>query len=192
MAHNNQAAAAGTKKIKVVVGLGNPDPLLLKTYHNAGMLALPVLAKGFTDGPLVFKRYKDIFEYARAGALVFVRPLVFMNESGHAVKEALRVLDAVPGELAVAHDDSDITLGRFKIAEGGGAAGHNGIRSIIAHLNTEEFTRIRIGIRDEHEEHRKKAGDFVLSPITASNMEKMEAAFGDIAEELRKTMGGGA
>ncbi|MDR3582665.1 MAG: aminoacyl-tRNA hydrolase [Candidatus Pacebacteria bacterium] len=177
----------GKTKIRIVIGLGNPDPNLLGTYHNAGTIALPALAARLAPDapqPLAFKHYKGIFEYAPAGAFMFVKSLTYMNESGKAVKEALRVLKAKPREIAVAHDDSDLTIGNFKIAFGGGAAGHNGIRSIVAHLGTEDFTRIRIGIRDANEVQRKKAGDFVLSPIGKANMKKLETVFGEIAEKL--------
>ena len=185
MTHNTQGAG----KIKIVVGLGNPDPDLLHTYHNAGTLAILSLAARLAPdapAPLTFKRYKDIFEYASAGRFIFVKPLVYMNESGEAVKTALRVLKAKPGEIAIVHDDSDLTIGNFKIAFGGGAAGHNGIRSIVTHLKTEDFTRIRIGIRNANEVRRKKAGDFVLSPITGADMKKLEAVFENIAEEILK------
>jgi PTH1 family peptidyl-tRNA hydrolase len=195
MIPNTQAPKKkGPKDIKVIIGLGNPGSEYCNTYHNAGALALPVLAAHLAPDafdtnskistPLTFKRYKNIFEYATAGKFIFVKPLVFMNESGEAVKAALRVLKAKPYEIAVAHDDSDLTIGNFKIAFGGGAAGHNGIRSIVAHLKTEEFTRIRIGIRAANEITRKKAGDFVLSPITGTNMKKLEIVFEKIAEEL--------
>jgi PTH1 family peptidyl-tRNA hydrolase len=180
--------AKGAGKIKIIIGLGNPDPEYFHTYHNAGMLSLPVLAAHLMPdaaGPLIFKRYKDLFEYATMGTLVFVKPLVYMNDSGKAVKEALRVFKTKSDEIAVAHDDSDLTIGTFKIAFGGGAAGHNGIRSIVASIKTEAFTRIRIGIRDANEVHRKKAGDFVLSPISGPKMKKLEAVFVEIAEEIK-------
>jgi PTH1 family peptidyl-tRNA hydrolase len=190
MAPTTQALTKeGAREIKIIIGLGNPDPDLLLTYHNAGMLALATLAARLAPDapiPLLFKRYKDIFEYAAAGKFIFVKPLVYMNESGEAVKVALRVFKAKPEEIAVAHDDSDLTVGNFKITFGGGAAGHNGIRSIVAHLKTEAFTRIRIGIRDPNEVQRKKAGDFVLSPITGPKMKKLEAVFEKIAEEIEK------
>ncbi len=189
MAPIKQATEKNERKIRIIVGLGNPDPDLLITYHNAGMLALPALAARVAPehaGSLSFKRYKDIFQYAPEGAFVFIKPLVYMNESGEAVKAALRVLKAEPAEIAIVHDDSDLTIGNFKIVFGGGAAGHKGILSTIAHLKTEAFTRIRIGIRDANEVQRKKAGDFVLSPIDPKNMSKLESVFPKIADELLK------
>jgi PTH1 family peptidyl-tRNA hydrolase len=186
MTHNAQ--------VNVIVGLGNPGPEYSMTYHNAGMLALPALAArlapddaGVDGSALAFARYKHLFEYARGDRWAFVRPLTYMNDSGRAVKEALRVLDAMPGALMVAHDDSDLPLGAWKIARGGGAAGHKGILSIVDHLGTNDFIRIRIGIRDPQEAERKKAGDFVLSPIGARERETLEKVFMEIAESLRAT-----
>jgi PTH1 family peptidyl-tRNA hydrolase len=175
-------------QVRVIVGLGNPDPDLLHTYHNAGMLALPFLARALApdDGAaLSFKRYKDIFEYAAAGGYTFVKPLTYMNESGRAVAEALKVLKAGAADIAVAYDESDLPLGSFKIVRDGGAAGHKGILSIIDHVKTPDFVRIRIGVRDPQEERRRKAGDFVLSPISASDMRTLEETFSAIAAKLK-------
>lgn len=175
-----------TAQVKVIIGLGNPGHEYERTYHNAGALSLSPMAAALAPGaePLEFKRYKDSFEYASAGSITFVRPLVYMNESGLAVRDALKVLKASPEDIAVAHDDSDLTIGSFKIVRGGGAAGHKGILSIAAHIGTEDFLRIRIGIRAANETHRKKAGDFVLSTITPSDMKTLETAFEGIAKAL--------
>jgi peptidyl-tRNA hydrolase, PTH1 family len=100
-----------------------------------------------------------------------------MNESGRAVHDAMRVFDAKPEDIIVIHDDSDIPVGEFKRTTGGGSAGHNGIRSVIDHLHTQDFARIRIGIRAPDEAHRKKAGDFVLSPITPADKKVFENVF---------------
>ena len=150
----------------LIIGLGNPDPALEETYHNAGALAMQWIAEhqGSTDGAVRFRRYEEVFTYARIESSIFMRPLVFMNESGEAVKEAMHVFNISPEDIIVIHDDSDIPIGEFKHTEGGGSAGHNGIRSIIDHIGTENFARIRIGIREKDELHRKKAGEFVLSP----------------------------
>jgi PTH1 family peptidyl-tRNA hydrolase len=107
-----------------------------------------------------------------------------MNESGRAVQDAMRVFGAGAKDIIVIHDDSDIPVGEFKRATGGGSAGHNGIRSIIDHLHTEDFARIRIGIRAANEAHRKKAGDFVLSPITATDKKAFEQVFEKISSSL--------
>jgi PTH1 family peptidyl-tRNA hydrolase len=172
----------------LIIGLGNPDPALEGTYHNVGALAVQWIAEHAADGksdvPPKFRTHRNIFSYAKIGNDIFIRPLVFMNESGRAVHEAMRAFGAGAEDIIVIHDDSDIAIGDFKRATGGGSAGHNGIRSVIDHLHTEDFARIRIGIRAPNEVRRKKAGDFVLSPIIATDKKVFESVFEKIAEVL--------
>ena len=172
----------------LIIGLGNPDPALVHTYHNVGALAMQWIAEhavendgGTPASALKFRTHKDSFSYIKSGKHIFIRPLVFMNESGRAVKDAMRVFGVGAKDIVIIHDDSDIPIGEFKRATGGGSAGHNGIRSVIDHLHTEDFARIRVGIRAANEAHRKKAGDFVLSPITATDKKIFENVFEKIA-----------
>jgi peptidyl-tRNA hydrolase, PTH1 family len=170
----------------LIMGLGNPDPEFEETYHNVGMMAVEWLAARAAPGlgGMEFRPYKDLFSYAKAGNKVFIRQSVYMNESGRAAKEALRMFGAAASDLIVIHDDSDLPVGSYKRASGGGSAGHKGVQSIIDHLGTQEFVRIRIGIREKEEIKRKKAGDFVLSPITADDRRSFEVAFEGIATAL--------
>jgi PTH1 family peptidyl-tRNA hydrolase len=174
----------------LIIGLGNPDPALETTYHNVGALAVQWIAEHAAEnggGAAVapkFRAHKDTFAYTKSRTYIFIRPLVFMNESGRAVKDAMRVFGASAKDIVIIHDDSDIPVGGIKRVTGGGSAGHNGIRSIIDHLHTEDFARIRIGIRAANEAHRKKAGDFVLSPITATDKKIFDDVFKKIAELL--------
>jgi PTH1 family peptidyl-tRNA hydrolase len=177
----------------LIIGLGNPDPLLEETYHNVGALAVRWIAEHVVDGARVgvnsgeapkFRAHKGVFSYAKVGNFTFIRPLVFMNESGRAVRDAMKTFGADAKNIVIIHDDSDIALGEFKRADGGGSAGHNGIRSIIDHLHTEDFARIRIGIRQKDETHRKKAGDFVLSPITPADKKIFAGVFQKISASL--------
>lgn len=175
----------------LIIGLGNPDPALENTYHNVGVLAVTWLAARAAerqgtgdDRPPRFRAHGDVFAYAKIGSRVFVRPLIFMNESGRAVREALRAFGADPGDIVIIHDDSDLPVGEFKRAQGGGSAGHKGIGSVIDHLHTEDFARIRIGIRAKDEPHRKKAGDFVLSPITPADKKIFEEVFEAVSSSL--------
>ncbi len=167
----------------LIIGLGNPDPALEETYHNAGALAVQWIAEHAPDGTPApkFRAYHGLFAYAKVGDQIFIRPLVFMNESGRAVKEAMRVFDAKTKDIAVIHDDSDLAIGELKYSSGGSSAGHKGIQSIIDHLKTDDFFRVRIGIREKNESHRKKAGEFVLSPITASDRALLEEVFAAIS-----------
>ena len=170
----------------LIIGLGNPDPILEETYHNVGLIAVQWLAEhGPREGAAEsFRSHKGLFAYRKREKIIFIRPLVYMNESGRAVKEAMRTFGATPEDIVVIHDDSDLVVGAFKLAASGRSAGHKGIQSIIDHLKTEGFRRIRIGIREKDEAHRKKAGDFVLSPITAKDKKTFEEVFRDIERTL--------
>ncbi len=170
----------------LIIGLGNPDPAFEYTYHNVGALAVQWIVKHAANGDDVpkFRTHKNSFAYAKVGNRIFIRPLVFMNESGRAVKEAMRVFGAGVNDIVVIHDDSDIAVGDMKRADGGSSAGHNGIQSIIDHLHTEAFARIRIGIREQGEVRRKKAGDFVLSPISAKDRTRFEEVFTKISSSF--------
>jgi PTH1 family peptidyl-tRNA hydrolase len=172
---------------KLIIGLGNPGAEYENTYHNVGALAVEELAGASSEGRgLNWKTHKKIFSYlsnlqSPISNLIFIRSLVFMNESGLAAKEALKKFNAVPEDLIVIHDDSDLVLGEFKISRGQSSAGHKGVQSVIDHLGTSEFERIRIGIR---EQRREKAGEFVLNQITPRDKAMLEKVFEEITLRL--------
>lgn len=174
----------------LVIGLGNPDAALEQTYHNVGALAVAWCAarragNGSDNGETPsFHPYKSLFSAYASGPVVWVRPLVYMNESGRAVKEAMKVFKADARHIVIVYDDSDLAIGRWKRTERGRSAGHKGIQSIIDHLGTDEFARIKIGIRDTDEPSRRKAGDFVLSPIRARDRKVLEEIFLEIAGQI--------
>jgi PTH1 family peptidyl-tRNA hydrolase len=161
------------KSFKIVVGLGNPGKRYAGTYHNIGEEALRMIAGG--NG---FKRPFSVwkgkpFEYLKGEQRTYIRPLTYMNESGKAVLSALKHFGVKPEEMLVIHDDSDIESGESKLSYGRGSAGHNGIKSIMDYLGTDDFWRLRIGVRGTHAE---KAGDFVLKKISPEDKEKLEKA----------------
>lgn len=174
--------------IRIFAGLGNPGPEYEKTYHNAGQIALTELYAALKERFPDYKEgaYKN-FSYMKFPGTVLVSPETFMNESGPALKEALRYFEAAPEHLIILHDDSDLPLGEIKESFGSGAAGHHGIESAIAALGTKDFTRIRIGIRKESapEVARAKAGDFVLRQMSA---EEEQALRLKIQEFIRKVI----
>jgi PTH1 family peptidyl-tRNA hydrolase len=106
-----------------------------------------------------------------------------MNESGKAVLSAMKHFGVTPEEILVAHDDSDIEAGSYKIDINRGSAGHNGIKSIIDHLGTENFGRLRIGVRGEK---KGKAGDFVLTKMTPNDKQKIYGALSEIEASYSK------
>ena len=163
--------------IRLVAGIGNPGATYARTYHNAGVLFLNYLlthaAFRDQDTTSLFHLYSSANMYAAISS-------VFMNQSGGAIVALTRRCEVPSETLLVVHDDSDIALGSYSLAFARGAAGHNGVTSVIASLGTNTFWRLRIGVRGQHE--ARKAEDFVLRPISASDMEVLEDVFGKIVE----------
>lgn len=163
---------------KIIIGLGNPGEEFENTYHNAGQMAVWMLATRLMSPP--WKREKN-FEYITTADYVFVKPMVFMNESGKAVLEALKKFNAKPKDLIVVHDDSDLILGTLRTSIDRNSGGHKGVRSIIDTLGTKDFSRIRIGIRQPVETKRRKAGEFALKRITKKDLVTLEKVFEKIS-----------
>jgi len=158
---------------KLVIGLGNPGEEYKKTYHNVGFLFVDSLIENNKDTEW---EYAKSFEYAKRGDILLAKPSTFMNNSGRAVREMLSKFGFTPDEIVIVHDDSDIQLGRYKIAVSGTSAGHKGIESIIQSLGTDKFMRLRIGIR--HKEG--KAEEFVLETIRRGDGKILGKLFAEI------------
>lgn len=131
----------------LIVGLGNPGEKYKLTRHNAGFLALDYFAD---KQGVLFNAAKWQAEYCRnhyAGSpLLLIKPQNFMNRSGEAVARFADFYKIAPEHILVVHDDLDLAPGKIKVVARGGAGGHNGIRSIISHLGTTDFARLKIGI----------------------------------------------
>lgn len=175
--------------IKIIIGLGNPGAQYDKTYHNAGKLFADYLNDEYfeNDGTRSGGFRKKIFgnfESCTAGGLKLVKPTNFMNENGKSAKAALKSFGAKSGSLLVAHDDSDIEIGKYKISFGSGSAGHNGVRSVMENIGTKDFWRLRIGIGQPGKINKVKAGEFVLKKITVGDARLMRSAFEAAAGEI--------
>ncbi|MFA5053474.1 MAG: aminoacyl-tRNA hydrolase [Parcubacteria group bacterium] len=165
------------RDFKLVVGLGNPEDEYEGTYHNVGSVALERLS-GNEEFKKPFSIWKGKpFKYLKGRTRVYIRPFGFMNESGKGVYSAMKHFGVKPEEILVIHDDADIGIGTYKLSLGGGSAGHNGVKSVIDHLKTENFWRLRIGIRGKT---AGKAGDFVLRKILPEDREFLEKALSEI------------
>jgi PTH1 family peptidyl-tRNA hydrolase len=129
------------------VGLGNPGPAYVRTRHNAGFLLVAHLAAAHGLA-LRQQRHGAVIVEGRIGArrCLLVLPQTFMNRSGESVRRALSFAGLGPESLLVVHDDMDLPLGRLRLRRGGGAGGHRGIASILEHLGTPEFARLKIGV----------------------------------------------
>jgi PTH1 family peptidyl-tRNA hydrolase len=167
----------------LIVGLGNPGEEFKNTYHNVGREALQYIRKHF--GMPAFKKVAaKQFMLSKSENAMLVLPLVFMNESGAAVREALQYFKLTEDALLIIHDDTDLSIGSWKESRGQGAAGHKGVASIITALHTKNFRRVRIGVRPEFGGERKKAEEFVLRPIAKGEQKILEGVFEEIAGKI--------
>lgn len=142
-------------KIRAFFGLGNPGKEYEKTYHNVGKWA---------EGELG-RMYKPEVDFSSE----LVTHEVFMNQSSVAARMLLRNKPYAIESVLVIHDDSDLPVGQYKLALGGGSAGHKGVQDVIDQFGTENFWRLRIGIRDPKEQVRRKALEFVLNKWSAAD-----------------------
>ena len=149
-------------RIALIAGLGNPGPGYKGTRHNAGFWFIDELSQHY---PLDFKlesRFQgEVAKVQIKGLSVRVlRPGTFMNESGQSVASLMRYFAIEPGALLVVHDDLDLEPGVVRLKEGGGHGGHNGLRNLIRHLDSNDFVRLRLGIGRPG--HPDDATDYVL------------------------------
>jgi PTH1 family peptidyl-tRNA hydrolase len=161
--------------VYLIVGLGNPGSKYKNTRHNIGFMAVSRLGKA-----LGVRFYGKRFESRNAVAryhnrdLMLFRPQTYMNQSGRAVKACVDYYGLKAEDVLVVHDDLDLPLERVKVVQRGGAGGHRGIQSLIQSLETDLFSRVRIGIgRPQYEEGVQ---DYVLSPFYGSERVLLEKA----------------
>ncbi|NVD43763.1 aminoacyl-tRNA hydrolase [Qipengyuania atrilutea] len=161
--------------MQIWTGLGNPGPKYALHRHNVGFMACDVIAEMHDFGP-VQKKFSGWVQEGRVGSakVLLLKPATFMNESGRSVGEALRFYKLDTDALTVFHDELDLAPFKVKVKQGGGHAGHNGLRSIDQHLGS-EFRRIRIGIG--HPGHKDRVNGHVLSNYAKAEMD-------DLAEML--------
>jgi len=132
--------------MKLFVGLGNPGRQYAGNRHNIGFMALDAIARRHRAGPWRSRFQGEATEAVIAGErALLLKPLTYMNESGRAVAEAARFFKIAPADTVVFHDELDLAPARLRIKLGGGNAGHNGLRSITAHLGN-DYRRVRLGI----------------------------------------------
>ena len=133
--------------MKLWVGLGNPEPGMLRQRHNIGFMALDRIAHrhGFSPWRQRFKGH--VAEGSIGGAKVLaLKPMTYMNASGESVQAAAAFFKLAPDAITAFHDELDLIPGKVRVKKGGGAAGHNGLRSMDRQLGTPDYWRVRLGI----------------------------------------------
>lgn len=157
--------------MKLVVGLGNPGKQYVNTRHNIGYTIVNALAETERLQWSVSKKHNA--EIAKKNSLLIAKPMTFMNDSGKSVHSIMAYYDLGPEDVLVCHDDADLPFGEMQLAHSKGAAGHNGIKSIIQMIGTKSFARIRFGIRNPQEMVHVKAEDFVLKNFTKAEKDRI-------------------
>lgn len=157
----------------MIVGLGNPGPQYRNTRHNLGFEVIERLA-GRLDVRKSVEKHQGVLAEANheGGKLLLVKPLTFMNRSGDCVAAAARNRIFDPQDVLVIADDVNLPLGRLRIRAGGSAGGHNGLKSIIERLGTQDFHRLRIGIGSNTT--AQDLADHVLSRFRPEEREAVE------------------
>jgi PTH1 family peptidyl-tRNA hydrolase len=142
------AGPDGIAPLQLLVGLGNPGDKYAGTRHNVGFMALERLAAQAGGSFKQQSKLHGLLAEVGVGSrrLRLLMPQTFMNDSGRSIRAALDWFDLEPAQMLVLVDDMDLPLGRLRLRTSGGAGGHNGLRSTIAHLGGQEFPRLRIGI----------------------------------------------
>ena len=176
----------------LIAGLGNPGTKYEGTRHNIGWQVIDELAEKYNIRVLENK-FKGLTGKGMIGSekVLLLKPLTYMNLSGESIAEAVRFykIDETT-ELIVIADDISLDVGQLRIRKKGSAGGHNGIKNIIAHLGTQEFPRIKVGVGDKPP--RMDLADYVLSRFSKEDREKMEQAFKDAAEAVEVMITEGA
>ncbi|RIV91870.1 aminoacyl-tRNA hydrolase [Aurantiacibacter xanthus] len=163
------------------VGLGNPGPQYAMNRHNVGFMAVDVMADMHGFGP-VQKKFSGWLQEGRIGneKILLLKPATFMNESGRSVGEAMRFYKLAPEQLTVWHDELDLAPFKVKVKQGGGHAGHNGLRSIDQHCGA-EFRRVRLGIG--HPGHKDRVHGYVLGNYAKAEQDDLADMLGAVAAE---------
>ncbi|HEN6143473.1 TPA: aminoacyl-tRNA hydrolase [Streptococcus agalactiae] len=134
--------------VKMIVGLGNPGSKYNDTKHNIGFMAVDRIVKDLDVNFTEDKNFKAEIgsDFINGEKIYFIKPTTFMNNSGIAVKALLTYYNISIKDMIIIYDDLDMEVGKIRFRQKGSAGGHNGIKSIIAHLGTQEFDRIKVGI----------------------------------------------
>ena len=164
----------------LLVGLGNPGRAYAGNRHNIGFMALDAIARA-CNAPPFRRKFQGETSEARIGTerAILLKPETYMNESGRAVAEAARFHKIALGDIVVLHDELDLAPGKLRVKVGGGNAGHNGLRSISAHMGG-DFKRLRLGIG--HPGDKALVHNFVLSDFAKAEMGWVEAVCGAVAD----------
>jgi PTH1 family peptidyl-tRNA hydrolase len=162
--------------MRLIAGLGNPGKKYEKTRHNLGFMVLDALLQDLMPVEETAWKKNNKFNclMAKIGELILAKPQTFMNSSGTAVAKIANFYKIEPENIWIIHDEIDLPLGKMKIVQARGAAGHKGVESIIKELGTEELVRFRLGVgRPGFDINEREAESYVLSPFGQGEKKKV-------------------
>lgn len=171
--------------MKLIVGLGNPGKQYEKTRHNTGFMVMDYLSESL-HCEINQKKFKALIgqTIVKGEKVLLMKPQTYMNLSGEAVIEAMKFYQIDVDDILVIYDDLDLPVGKIRLREQGSAGGQNGIKNIIAHLHTQEFKRIRVGI---DQDRLVVTSDYVLGKIPKAERDLHQDAVkraGEAAEQF--------
>ena len=178
--------------MKLLVGLGNPGSRYANTRHNIGFMVLDRIAKKvpiqLIRSDTLVEMYQTTIEECR---VLLLKPQTFMNRSGLAVQFVMQEYAIAPQEIIVIYDDLDLEIGRLRIRKQGGHGGHKGVRSLIEHLDTRNFLRVRMGIgrpdstfETREDSSRDQIVDYVLQPFSQEEQPVIDEALKRAGEAI--------
>lgn len=172
----------------IIAGLGNPTKTYDGTRHNAGFYVIDRIAKDYNisiDG----KKHKALYGKGviEGQKVILAKPQTYMNLSGESIREMADYYKVGPENILIIYDDVSLDVGQLRIRKKGSAGGHNGIKSIIAHLQTTEFARIKVGVGE------KPSGwdlaDYVLGKFSGEDKKRIDEAAGDASDAVGIILG---
>ncbi len=168
--------------MKLFVGLGNPEPGMARHRHNIGFMALDVIARRHGFSPWR-QRFKGVAAEGSIGGVTIMalRPMTYMNLSGESVQAAASFYKIPVADITVFHDELDLAPGKIRVKRGGGAAGHNGLRSMDQCLGSPDYWRVRLGIG--HPGHKDRVTGHVLSDFGKVDMDWLLPCLDAVADE---------
>ncbi|MGO9170548.1 MAG: aminoacyl-tRNA hydrolase [Rhodomicrobium sp.] len=175
--------------MKLIVGLGNPGEKYAGNRHNIGFMAVDELARGYAFGPWK-KRFQGLVAEGQIGIekCILLKPMTYMNESGRSAGEAMRFYKLSAGDVIAVHDELDLKPGTVRVKTGGGNAGHNGLKSLSAHLGN-EYVRVRLGIG--HPGDKALVANYVLQDFAKADRQWLEPFLEAIARGMSRLVEGG-
>lgn len=174
--------------MRLIVGLGNPGPKYAGNRHNIGFMALDRIAADHGFGPWKSK-FQGAISEGRIGSdkAILLKPETFMNNSGQSVGEAMRFYKLDPEDVVVLHDEIDLAPGKVRVKKAGGHAGHNGLRSIHAHIG-DIYERVRLGVG--HPGHKDRVASFVLHDFAKADQDWLDDVLRGVSDGVPHLIAG--